>query len=286
LSRICAPIRWNDAVASAQTLPGNSPGLVSTPQAALALAAGLGESRIQGRFKPTLPGNSLGLVPTLPGRVDCARVTPSSPTLLPHGRRLRRERARQSYRRVQGCCRRAEYCRAALVTSERTTSTTALSTSATKSLFVKFVSFVVHNPRVRSPRPHIARIDYDYEHRCAEHEHDPVSLSVIFRGNPWPPQHPLPRQKPSRPSSLRGKPPRAIPPRPHIARIDYDYEHRCAEHEHDPVSLSVIIRVIPWPPRGATEPSTAALSTSTTSLSTSTTKSLFVKFVSFVVIWR
>jgi hypothetical protein len=31
-------------------------------------------------------------------------------------------------------------------------------------------------------------------------------------------------------------------------RIDYDYEHRCAEHEHDPVSLSVIFRVIPWPP--------------------------------------
>jgi hypothetical protein len=37
---------------------------------------------------------------------------------------------------------------------------------------------------------------------------------------------------------------------PHIARVDYDNEHRCAEHEHDPVSLSVIFRVIPWlPPR-------------------------------------
>ena len=34
---------------------------------------------------------------------------------------------------------------------------------------------------------------------------------------------------------------------PHIARVDYDYEHRCAEHEHDPVSVSVIFRVIPWP---------------------------------------
>ena len=33
---------------------------------------------------------------------------------------------------------------------------------------------------------------------------------------------------------------------PHIARIDYDNEHRCAEHEHDR-SPSVIIRVIPWP---------------------------------------
>jgi hypothetical protein len=207
LSRICAPIRWNDAVASAQTLPGNSPGLVSTPQAALALAAGLGESRIQGRFKPTLPGNSLGLVPTLPGRVDCARVTPSSPTLLPHGRRLRRERARQSYRRVQGCCRRAEYCRAALVTSERTTSTTALSTSATKSLFVKFVSFVVHNPRAPPPPPHIARVDYDYEHRCAEHEHDPVSLSVIFRVIPWLPPRALSSPKYLRDlCELRGKP--------------------------------------------------------------------------------
>jgi hypothetical protein len=74
LSRIARPIRWNDAVASAQTLPGNSPGLVPTAQAALALAAGLGESRIQGRCKQTLPGNSPGLVPTLPRRVDCARL--------------------------------------------------------------------------------------------------------------------------------------------------------------------------------------------------------------------
>jgi hypothetical protein len=68
----------------------------------------------------------------------------------------------------------------------------------------------------------------------------------VFRGPPIPRYH-HPNQTPC-PSSLRVKPPRAKPfaslaswretparqPRPpHIARIDYDYEHRCAEHGHD-----------------------------------------------------
>jgi hypothetical protein len=78
-------------------------------------------------------------------------------------------------------------------TAALSTSTAALSTSTTKSFFVRFVFFVVpptraippkktsvsphlrENPRrAPSPRPHIACIDYDNEHRCAEHEHDPI----------------------------------------------------------------------------------------------------------------
>ena len=55
--------------------------------------------------------------------------------------------------------------------------------------FVEFVLFLVppdaskisvpprlrEIPTARHPRPpHIARIDYDNEHRCTEHEHDPI----------------------------------------------------------------------------------------------------------------
>ena len=88
-------------------------------------------------------------------------------------------------------------------------------------------------PTARHPRqPHIARVDYDYEHRCAEHEHDAIPFpwsSVSFRG-PTPARHsplrlcafarntrrvPFPT-KPSRSSSLRVKPPARHPPRPPI----------------------------------------------------------------------
>jgi hypothetical protein len=73
---------------------------------------------------------------------------------------------------------------------------------------------------------------------------------VIFRVIPWPPRA---QSSPKKLRVLRGfvlNPTRAIhfanlaPLRetpdarlfrpPHVARIDYDYEHRCAEHEHDP----------------------------------------------------
>jgi hypothetical protein len=75
--------------------------------------------------------------------------------------------------------------------------------------FVCFVSFVVQPPRaiVRPP------------------------LSVIFRVIPWLP----PRAKPFANLASWRETPTRHPRPPHIARIDYDYEHRCAEHEHDPI---------------------------------------------------
>jgi hypothetical protein len=56
------------------TLAGNSPGLVPTAQAALALAAGLGESRFKGDASRPSPATRRGSLPTLPWRVDCARL--------------------------------------------------------------------------------------------------------------------------------------------------------------------------------------------------------------------
>ncbi len=43
--------------------------------------------------------------------------------------------------------------------------------------------------------------------------------------------------KTSVPPRLREIPPARHPRPPHIACVDYDYEHRCAEHEHDPILL-------------------------------------------------
>jgi hypothetical protein len=91
-------------------------------------------------------------------------------------------------------------------------------------------------PTARHPRqPHIARVDYDYEHRCAEHEHDAIPFpwsSVSFRG-PTPARYPPPNTFVISVSFVVN--PARHPRPPHIARIDYDYEHRCAEHEHDPI---------------------------------------------------
>ncbi len=124
MSRIAPPILWNDAVASAQTRPGSSLGHACQP------LSGFGASR-----RPWRVTDSRAIQADPPRQLARARADPPGEGGLraghplipdaspPQVRRLRRERAQQSYRRVQGRCRRAEYCRAALVTSERTTST-------------------------------------------------------------------------------------------------------------------------------------------------------------------